>query len=193
MYYCYLFCEFSKVQSFFDGGIAAADGNDIFVFEKRRVAGAAVADACAGVSEMLFARYAELAVVAARCQNDGLCSVFIFVAVNSDIAVGEFLERGNFRAAFYLRAEVKRLLLHLLNKTLAVNTFDAGIVFYPVGVVDLPAGIKFFKHESFESFAGGIKSRRQARRPGADYNAIIIFRHNKPLSLKCRSGPAVKT
>ena len=65
MYYCYFVGEFSQVQSFFDGSISSADGDDLLAFEEGRIAGSAIADACTGVSELFFAGDAKFSVVTA--------------------------------------------------------------------------------------------------------------------------------
>ena len=42
-------------------------------------------------------------------------------------------------------------------------------------IVDLPARHEFLKNQGLEPVARGIKSRSQTRRPGTNYNAIVIF------------------
>ncbi len=75
------------MQGFFDCGISSADSNDFSALIERCIAGPAIADACTGVAELFFAGDAEFTIVTAQRSNNGSCNVFVFVAMDSDIAV----------------------------------------------------------------------------------------------------------
>ncbi len=81
------FNKLRKVQCLFDGGIAAADSENLFAFEKRRIAGAAVTDARTGAAEFLLAGYAEFTVVASGCKYDRSGCVLFVVTVDFYISV----------------------------------------------------------------------------------------------------------
>jgi len=157
----------------FDGGIASPDGDNVLSLEERCIAGPAIADA--GTAKLVFAGNTEFAIVAARRQNDGPRGVFILVAMDSDLAVFEFFEAGYFAAGLYLGAESLGLLLHLFDQARPVDALDARIILYPVRIINLPARHELLKNQDLKPVAGGIKSRRQTRRPGANYNAIVIL------------------
>jgi hypothetical protein len=95
--------------------------------------------------------------------------------MDGDFTVFEFFQAGYLAAGLYLGAESLGLILHLFDKARPVDALDAGIVFYSVGIVDLSTRHEFLKNQGLEPVAGGIKSRSQPRRSGANYNAIIIF------------------
>ena len=87
MYHNDLFGVLGQMQRILDGGVAAADSDDDLILKKRRIAGAAIADAHSGLSKGVLARHAQAAVRTARRQNRHAPDIDILIAMDFNCPV----------------------------------------------------------------------------------------------------------
>ena len=158
--------EIGEKQRLLDRGIAAADHQHLLAAIEKSIAGGAGGDAIA--AEFLLAGQIEPARLRAGRQNQRLGEIDI-----AGIAVEPKRPARQIDFAHMVGdepgADMSGLLLHLLHEPGALDHVGiAGIIFDVGGDGELAAGRHALDQDRIKHRAGGIDSRRVARRPGAD-------------------------
>jgi hypothetical protein len=177
--------EAREEESFFHGGVAAANDGDLFAGREEAVAGGAGADAI--TDKGLLGGEIE----PARTRSGGNDER----AGANDLAADGELDRtfgeidGVEVSHFELGPEADGLLLHVLDELGTLDAFrPAGEVFNQRGDGELAAGLVAFEDERLEVGAGGVDGGGQAGAPGAEDDCVAcrIFRHMDPSSVNAR-------
>jgi hypothetical protein len=170
--------EAGEEESFFHGGVAAADDRDLFAAGEEAVAGGAGADAVA--DECLLGRKAEPARGGAggddeRAGVDDLTVDGELEGCLADVGGGEMAEGD-------LGAEARGLLLHVVDEFGALDAVGpAGEVFDEGGDGELAARLVAFEDERLEVGARGVDGSGQPGAAGAEDDGVadgVVLRHS---------------
>ena len=172
----------AEVHALVDGRVAAADDNGVLAGEEVAVAGGAVGDASTG--ELFLARDAELVVLAAGGDDDGLRRVLALLADDDlDLVVELQVDHG---VDGKEGAGVLRLLVHEHPDVGAQDAVrEAGVVLNVGGVQDLPAGGELFHDERFQLRPRGVDSGAEASGSSAYDDDIVLCLHAPTFTVRC--------
>ena len=173
VYYVNLRADIGEEQRVLKGGVAAAGDGDGAVLVEGAVADCAVADAVAG--ELVFAVYAEFAVLGAGGEDYGLGGV-VAVGGGDGEAAGGGGDGGDF-GELGVGAEAEGLGEHAVGELSAGDLGDAGEVVDLGRPGDLTAEAVFLEHEHGLFRAPGVDGRGEPRRPTADNDDVVRCKH----------------
>ena len=172
-------------QGFADGGIAAADHGDVLPAEKRPVAGGAVAHAV----QLVLLRQPEPPRARSRGEHNGPGKDRPAVRLQLLYAAGELRAADVGQQKNGSRA--LRTCLHAVCQRGSVCAVrKAGVILNVLRLRHLPAGAEPLENEHVQPGAGGIESRRAARRSGPDHGHVIAS-HASPLRRNSSSSVSV--
>ncbi len=162
-------------QGLLDGGVAAADGDDVFVGEEVAVAGGAVGDAT--TLEPCLGREAESARHAAAGDDHGAGGEGSFIVDLYDLLVAGQVDARHVRVPEQLTAELLGLSFHR-HGDLASRGFEVtGVVGDGVGQVHLPAQGPTIHDQSAEPGAAEIDPGRQPGGAAAEHDHVVVLGH----------------
>ncbi len=169
--------EAGEEESFFHGGVAAADDGDLFAGGEEAVAGGAGADAEA--DEGLLGGEAEPACGRTGGDDEGAGEDGVFAEGELEGRLGE-IDAGEVGHA-ELGTEAGGLLLHVLDEFGTLDALGpAGEVFDEGGDGELTAGLVAFEDERLEVGAGGVDGGGEAGAAGAQDDGVanlVLIRH----------------
>ena len=160
-------------QALLARAVAAADHRHVLAFVKRPIARRAEVNARA--DQVVFARHTQAAILRAGGDQDRPRAIFIAIGRRHVLRFFLVAQAPDLLRLQQFDVEAPRLLRQPIGKFAAVDTVgEAREVIEPLGHTRLPAEAALLDHQHVEAFARRVQGRRQAGRPAADADQIVV-------------------